>query len=357
MPTLTKELVHSKILGSLTAAGMGDALGAPTELYSIDEILQTYHGFLDWFVTPPKDTFAGSLKGISGLITDDASQMYVLSEALIKAGYNRFTNVDWVNALLRWADMQPYANYKGPTTELIVKALHEGRPTNTIGRIGESERQAPNVGTTNGAGMRVAPVGLVFPGDIERACQLALLTCIPSHDTNIAIASACAIAGGVSVAMTPTATVKSVTQGCLEGARLGERLAKQHARMVAGPSIEKRILLALDIAQRSTDLESCLRDLEGYVGNSVAAHESIPTAIGLFAYTQGKPWEGIVAAANVGNDTDSIATMVGALAGALNGIESLPQDKRQEFLQVNSKDFNLNEITDGLTELACQSLK
>ena len=73
-----------------------------------------------------------------------------------------FTNNDWLACLLRWADMQPYANYKGPTTEQIVKALKEGRPTNTIGRIGTSSRQAPNVGTTNGAGMRVAPAGCLL---------------------------------------------------------------------------------------------------------------------------------------------------------------------------------------------------
>ncbi|MGQ7148526.1 ADP-ribosylglycohydrolase family protein, partial [Escherichia sp. SS-MK2] len=51
-------------------------------------------------------------------------------------------------------------------------------------------RQAPNVGTTNGAGMRVAPAGLIWPGKKEKACRLALITCLPSHDTNIAIASA-----------------------------------------------------------------------------------------------------------------------------------------------------------------------
>lgn len=100
-------------------------------------------GFLNAFVSPPADTFAGSLNGVAGLITDDSSQMYVFSEGLIEAGFDNFTNNDWLACLLRWADMQPYANYKGPTTEQIVKALKEGRPTNTIGRIGTSSRQAP----------------------------------------------------------------------------------------------------------------------------------------------------------------------------------------------------------------------
>ncbi len=248
MQGVDKAVLYNKILGALACAGMGDALGAPTELYSIDEIVRKYHGFLSEFVAPPEDTFAGSLKGVAGLITDDASQMYVFSAGLIAAGYGNFTNQDWVKCLLRWADMQPYANYKGPTTEQIVKALHEGRPTNTIGRIGTSTRQAPNVGTTNGAGMRVAPAGLVYPGDIDRACQLALLTCLPSHDTQIAIASACAIAAGVAEAMTLTASVDSILDACLQGARQGEQLAEGCARIVAGPSIAMRTELAIDIA-------------------------------------------------------------------------------------------------------------
>ncbi|WP_262234423.1 ADP-ribosylglycohydrolase family protein, partial [Escherichia coli] len=75
-------------------AGMGDALGAATELYSIDEIKAQWGGFLNAFVSPPADTFAGSLNGIAGLITDDSSQMYVFSEGLIEAGFDNFTNND-----------------------------------------------------------------------------------------------------------------------------------------------------------------------------------------------------------------------------------------------------------------------
>ena len=164
---------------------------------------------------------------LKALITDDASQMYVLAQGLIDAGYGKFTNTDWVRCLLTWAEMQPYANYKGPTTELVVKALKEGTPTNTIGRIGNSTRQAPQVGTTNGAGMRVGRIGLIFPGDIHKTCEQTLLTCLPSHDTNIAIASACAISSAVSIAMLRDSNVDSIIQASVEGAKYGEMLAKK----------------------------------------------------------------------------------------------------------------------------------
>lgn len=357
MEIMNNTVIYNKILGSLACAGMGDALGASTELYSIDEIKQKWGGWLNDFVVPPKDTFAGSLNGVAGLITDDSSQMYVFSEGLIKAGFDQFTNDDWLACLLRWADMQPYANYKGPTTEQIVKALKEGRPTNTIGRIGTSERQAPNIGTTNGAGMRVAPAGLVWPGNLKKACELALITCLPSHDTNIAIASACAIAAATAQAMKPDSSLNEICQAALWGADYGETLAKKHARCVAGPSVSMRIQLALDIAGRASNLEQCLREMEGLIGNSVAAHESIPTAIGLLAYSKGEPWETIHACTNVGNDTDSIATMAGAIAGAWKGFDALPADKYAFFRSVNSKDFDLETIAQGLSHLAQQAME
>ncbi|MGY5956026.1 ADP-ribosylglycohydrolase family protein [Kosakonia sp. BK9b] len=346
-----RQKYDDKVLGALACAGMGDALGAATELYSIDEILERYHGFIADFQTPPNDTFAGSLGGIAGLITDDASQMYVFAEGLIKTGKAHFDTSAWTECLLRWASMEPYANYKGPTTEQVVKALKEGKPTNTIGLIGTSSRQAPNVGTTNGAAMRVAPAGLVWPGQPEKACELAFATCLPSHDTNIAIASACAIATGVSTAMLADATVEKIIASTLRGAEYGEELAAQRCRVVAGPKIGKRLKLALDIAQSNSRLETFLRELEGYVGNSVNAHESVPSAIAIFAFCQGAPWQTIHAAANAGNDTDSIATMAGAMAGAYKGFAALPSDKYQFFYQVNKKDFDVERIAQELSAL------
>ncbi|HBT4804016.1 TPA: ADP-ribosylglycohydrolase [Klebsiella quasipneumoniae subsp. similipneumoniae] len=348
---MTSNKYYPKVLGALACGGMGDALGAATELYTIDEIKQRFNGFIDDFHTPAEDTFAGSLNGVRGLITDDASQMYVLAEGIINAGKDSFSNKDWIDCLLRWAEMEPYANYKGPTTELVVKALKEGRPTTSIGVIGTSTRQAPNVGTTNGAAMRVAPAGLVYPGQPDKACELAYQTCLPSHDTNIAISSACAIASAVSEAMTFDATVHSIVEAAVYGAQYGEKIAHERARVVAGPKIESRLKLAIEIATHHNSLEAFLRELEGCIGNSVNAHESVPSAIAIFAFCKGEPWETIKACANAGNDTDSIATMAGAIAGAYKGFDALPKEKYQLFNQVNKGDFDVEIIAKKLADL------
>jgi ADP-ribosylglycohydrolase len=57
-------------------------------------------------------------------------------------------------------------------------------------------------------------------------------------------------------------------------------------------------------------------------------------------------------ASSIGNDTDSIATMAGALAGAMCGINALPADLLEEFRQVNDPVYDLRALSSGLARLA-----
>ena len=89
----------------------------------------------------------------------------------------------------------------GPTTRPLLEAIAAGEDTHTIGRVGTSTRKLTSFGATNGAAMRIAPAGLVYPGDPEGAVRLAWVTARPTHDTQIAAAGAGAIAAGVAQAL------------------------------------------------------------------------------------------------------------------------------------------------------------
>ena len=347
--------LYDRILGSLAAAGMGDALGAATEQWSTPEIYAAYGGPLRVFITPPPDTFSGAIGNKLGQITDDTSQMYYLAQTLINVD-GKLTNEAWVDCLLRWADESPHVGNMGPTTRLVVEALRSGGDPYKVGVVGESSRQMAKMGATDGAAMRVAPAGLVNPGNFEAACQDALTTCLPSHNTQIAIGSACAIAAGVAHALTAGADVYSVAQACLAGARRGEELAADKGRLAPGPSMVARTELAIDLAIKATSLEQAMHDIEAYIGNSVDACESAPAAIGLFVYAGGDPMESIVGGTNIGNDTDTIAAIAGSLAGALRGISALPQDMFQTFRSANAHEFDVEELAQGLTEIAQRRL-
>src|SRR5262249_43366198 len=62
----------------------------------------------------------------------------------------------------------------------------------------------------------------------------------------------------------------------------------------------------------------------GVLGNSLEAHRSVVTAIACFAVSP-RSYEGVVARAlSLGNDTDTLAAMAGALSGAHLGRGALP---------------------------------
>ena len=95
-----------------------------------------------------------------------------------------------------------------------------------------------------------------------------------------------------------------------------------------------------------------MADLEAYIGNSVAAADTTPTAIGLFVYAQGDPLESIVGGTNIGNDTDTIAAIAGSLAGALKGFQAVPADLYARFRAANLHEFDVDELALGLTKIA-----
>jgi ADP-ribosylglycohydrolase len=65
-----------------------------------------------------------------------------------------------------------------------------------------------------------------------------------------------------------------------------------------------------------------------HAGWSIAVdpRESIPAALGIFYVAEGDPRETILGCANFGRDADTIATIGGAIAGALRGASAIPAD-------------------------------
>lgn len=178
---LNLKKAYEKIYSGLLVAGIGDALGAPTEQYSRADIIAEFgEALISRFHSPPPDTFAGANKGKIAEITDDASQMYYLARVLAKKGCN-FTQEDWLACLIDWHDTSPKAGFMGPSTEALVNALKKGEDPTRFGVIGTSKRKMTNIGITNGAAMRAAPIGMCFPGDVPTTAQYTLMTCLPSR--------------------------------------------------------------------------------------------------------------------------------------------------------------------------------
>ena len=105
---------------------------------------------------------------------------------------DRFDHARWVNALLDWErDVKARGSYDllGPSTKRAIDAINNGVPPEEAGRGGD----------TNGAAMRIAPVGIMMPlAPLDALVAKVAETCRATHNTSIAIASAAAVAAAVS---------------------------------------------------------------------------------------------------------------------------------------------------------------
>ncbi len=296
--------IYNKILGGLLAAAVGDAMGAATETRNTQQIKEKFNGLVTDLVEIPDDVFAHGFP--KGSVTDDFSLAYYTAVAIINnKGVNDTTARQ---ALINWSK-SPYYVMAGPTTMAAVNKI------NGIDNISNIFVPAvDNSKGSNGSAMKIAPVGLASKGDIEKAMQDAVTICKPTHFNSSSLAGACAIAAAVSMALRDNATVDDMIAAGLQGALYGQSQGVQ----LSTPSVYKRIKLAVKIADICKgDLEKTMKELNEIIGSGLAAAEAVPSAFGLLKAFEGDPRKCIIAAVNMGNDTDTVATMVGAMAGTL----------------------------------------
>jgi len=321
--------LYDRVLGSLASACIGDALGAPAEQRSPAEIEQIWGGWLRDFHAPPPDSpYAGGR--IAGQITDDASQMIGLIDAYL-AEPDGLTAAGVGRMLLHWSRSEYYPRFAGPSTRRAVEGLQAGEDPEALGASG----RLCTDGTSNGAAMRIAPAGLRHPGDVDAAVADALTSCRPSHLTTMGVSGAAAVAAAVSTAVVPGASLLDVIAASRYGAREGHRLGAKHGRDVAGPSVERRIELAVRAALVADDFPSAVRAITDVTGSGLSMSEAVPAALGILVAAEGDPYLTCVGGANAGDDTDTVACIAGSIAGALRGFAAVPRHLYDEVVAVN----------------------
>jgi ADP-ribosylglycohydrolase len=337
--------LYNKILGSLAGCAIGDAMGAATELLNSDEILRRFGGIVQDFKCPPAaNPYAGGRE--AGQITDDASLTFYLAEAYITAG-GKISPRLVADTILRWSDNYEYfPRFAGPSTKSAISRLRQGEDPVTVGLQGEI---SPG-GVTNGGAMKVSPAGLVNPGNFEQAISDAIIICQPTHGTQIAMSGAAAIACAIAEALVEGSTTMSVIKSAVRGAVKGEMLGKRIGRIAAGPSVVKRMNLAIHIALTAPDAETACRKIGEYVGSGLHMAEAVPAALGLFLATEGELFETIKWAVNIGDDTDTVAAIAGSVAGAFRGFKQVPPQLYQQVTEINH--LELDKLAAGLTKIA-----
>lgn len=324
--------IMDKIIGCFLGAAVGDAMGAATETRTIEMIQKDFGGYVKKIVDPPDDCFIRHQP--AGTVTDDFSLAYITALTLLQEN-GKVTPEAARNCLTAWSENEYYFSLAGPTTRASVLNL-KGISS---GPIAENFLACDNHKATNGAAMKIFPIGLIHPGDKNSTIDDAITICLPTHTSDAALAGSCAIACAVSEAVGSHATLDTVIEAGIYGARYGLLQGRKRGTPCACPSVEKRIRLAVNIGNQCDTWETAIKELSDIIGTGISISESVPCVFGILAATRSDPMSSIIAAVNAGNDTDTIATMAGAIAGALYGVSNIPIEYMDLINKVNHFDI------------------
>ena len=324
-----------KILGGLYGQALGDAFAMPA-LRTPEETWRHFGGYITEFLPGPEEHPAH--RGLpAARVTDDTEQAFAIAEAIIAEG--AVTTAGTAAAITAWYDAidGDHSPVVGPSTRRAVQAIKRGEDLNTTGRFGD----------TNGAAMRIAPVGLIHPGDVASTVHDCYLSCIPTHHTDVAVSGAGAVAGASAAAMIDGATLDDLVEAGRCAAQMGRRLGNRSMC----PSVPRRIELAVEIARSQRPERERLQELFDVVGATLAMAESVPAAFGVLIIGGDDPKRTAMCAAALSGDADTIGAMACAIAGTWTGIGGFDPALIRALDDTNPE-LDFARVARGLAKLA-----
>ncbi|MFE2130432.1 ADP-ribosylglycohydrolase family protein [Streptomyces amritsarensis] len=345
--TLTLE---DRARGALVGAAVGDALGGPVEGWTPDQIVERHGGRVHGIVGPWHENWrtarpiAPYHKG-DGHVTDDT----LMTHALVRV----------YEAVRDHLDAYAVADHLVPdlmsTPRWIPELEAEALPLQRIflaekwmvTRLHYGHADPREAGTGNivncGAAMYMAPVGIANAGNPAGAYAEAL-DIAGAHQSSYGREAAGVFAAAVAAACVPGATAASVVETALSLAKDGTRAA---------------ISAVCEVAVGHRDFESALAPLRAAVApydsvgpdyrnpsldarrpSRLHAIEELPIALGMLLVAGGRYETAVLGAVNYGRDCDSIATMAGAVAGALGGEAAIPAVWAKQVAEASRLDLH-----------------
>ena len=235
--------------------------------------------------------------------TDDTHMTIGVAESLIACG--GFDGTHMAGRFVANHDAQPWRGY-GAGPPIVFDALRHGaawdEPAAALfdgqGSFG------------NGAAMRAAPVGLFAAHDPAEAAQVARQTARITHAHELAQDGAAIQAYAVAWLATVAPTPHWLTAMGL----------MQELRAVLRTDVFRAKLAAVErLAGTAPAYEAAAA-----LGTGIAAGEAVPAALFAFVRHIDSFTDAVTQAVQLGGDTDTIAAMTGALAGAFHGATAIP---------------------------------
>ncbi len=288
----------ARFAGAVLGAAIGDAMGHPVEFIGSVSSIRARFGpegvtRFELFWERDGKRFAP--------YTDDTQMAEVVLRTLLD-GHSDLdeTMRRMANGFVEWSQ-HPQGGHRAPGNACMsgCRRLAQGVPWSEGG--GE---------TAGGCGsvMRAYPFGLVFADDLEKAESWAVAHSKLTHRDPIALAASAAMAVGMVHIMRdeePAAVLEAMVSAA-------NRYSERTADMMKTTIAEARMGIGPEVT---------LERLQAW-----AAHEAIAAAVYVFTRHPDDPRRAILEGTNTPGDSDSIATLAGALVGGRCGIDALPAE-------------------------------
>ena len=304
----------SRAYGALAGLALGDALGMPTQAMSPEQIRAVYGritGLVDGDASQP---YAPGMP--AGSVTDDTEQALLVASLLVRGRGSSSGRValdagEIAHALLAWEDSmieRGSLDLLGPSTKAALERVRAGEDPLTVG----------GAGTTNGAAMRVTPIGIAMStADPEAFADAVWSSCQVTHATRQGFQSAALVAAAVSMGIdTARSTTPNLRSLLWKALSYVDSLPERGA-WTPDPDVVAAARRAMQLV--ANPASSSLECLVEQVGTSVASAQAIPMAFALLARDPSP--QALLDAANIGGDTDTIGAIAGAILGAALGFE------------------------------------
>ncbi len=332
----------SRAYGALAGLALGDALGMPTQEMSPEQIRAVYGritGLVDGDASQP---YAPGMP--AGSVTDDTEQALLVASLLVRGRGSSSGRValdagEFAHALLDWEDSmieRGSLDLLGPSTKAALERV----------RAGEDPLSVGGAGTTNGAAMRVTPIGIaVSTADPEAFADAVWSSCQVTHATRQGFQSAALVAAAVSMGIDAARSLSLDLRSLLWKAVTYVDSLPERGAWTPDPDVVAATRRAMQLV--ANPASSSLECLVEQVGTSVASAQAIPMAFALLARDPSP--RALLDAANIGGDTDTIGAIAGAILGAALGEQVLPADSLSTIEEVSH--LGLQPIASKLLEL------
>lgn len=314
---------EKKIWGVLVGGAVGDAMGMPTECWTYEKICKIYpEGVKELMPSNPDDMFGRDMK--AGEVTDDTINTIMIHEMVVK-NEGKVNVHDYLNQLIKWNNESGVSQYvSGPSTLRSLEKIANGVPIEKSGVTG----------TTNGASMRIAPIGIVSDyKDLDTLAEMVYQICLPTHNTKIAVAGASVVAAAISYVINGGNSIDELWELAYQTITKAEKFGYDFP----AASLKFRMEAARKIVREEKDEQKILSRIYYELGSGVETIETIPAVFAIIEMADGNPIKAAQLSASIGWDTDTIGAISCAICGGMN--PDFPSEMVSTVEEVNQLDF------------------